>query len=165
MSNFIFLALFSSLVCLGCLNAQKEKTEEDDIVYPVTKSESQWKALLSPEAFYVLRKAGTEKPFTGKYNKHYQEGTYHCAGCLAPLYESKDKYDSGTGWPSFDQGIDSNIELGEDYLLGYRREELKCSQCGGHLGHRFDDGPKETTGQRHCINSVALEFKPKEINE
>lgn len=142
---------------VSCINAQKESDEKED-AYPVTKTEVQWKSELSPQAFYVLRQAGTERPFTGKYNKHYESGTFVCAGCSTPLYESKHKYDSGTGWPSFDRGIEENLEYDTDYKLGYPRTEIRCSQCGGHLGHRFSDGPTETTGIRHCINSVALNF-------
>ncbi|MCY3999063.1 MAG: peptide-methionine (R)-S-oxide reductase MsrB [Flavobacteriaceae bacterium] len=161
----ILLVGITSFLCHGCINAQKQKSHKKESFYPISKTEVQWKAQLTPEAYDVLRRAGTERPFTGKYNDHKGEGTYHCAGCQAALYHSKHKFDSGTGWPSFDRGIEENLELGEDYLLGYRRVELKCSQCGGHLGHLFNDGPRETTGMRHCINSAALEFIPKPTDE
>ena len=95
-------------------------------------------------------------------NKFYEEGLYVCAGCQTPLYESTYKYDSKSGWPSFDRGIDENIEYDVDYKIGYARTELKCKMCGGHLGHMFEDGPRNTTGKRHCINSAALAFIPKE---
>ena len=111
-------------------------------------------------AFYVLREAGTERAFSGKYDKFYEKGTYQCAACATPLYQSKHKYDSGSGWPSFDRGEDKNIEYDVDYKLGYARTELKCNKCGGHLGHMFNDGPRQTTGRRHCINSAALSFIP-----
>jgi peptide-methionine (R)-S-oxide reductase len=88
------------------------------------------------------------------------KGTYVCAGCQAPLYESKYKFESGTGWPSFDRGVEENLEYDVDYKIGYPRSELKCNKCGGHLGHMFSDGPKNTTGKRHCINSAALNFIP-----
>lgn len=151
------LAVLIFTMCVSCINAQKA-SDEKEAPYPVTKTEVQWKSELSAQAFYVLRQAGTERPFTGKYDKHYESGTFVCAGCNAPLYESKHKYDSGTGWPSFDRGIEENLEYDTDHKLGYPRTEIRCSQCGGHLGHRFSDGPTETTGIRHCINSVALNF-------
>jgi peptide-methionine (R)-S-oxide reductase len=111
-------------------------------------------------AYYVLRKSGTERPYTGPLNDNKKAGTYVCAGCQTPLYESQYKYDSKSGWPSFDRGIDSNLEYDVDYKIGYPRTELKCNNCGGHLGHAFNDGPRETTGMRHCINSAALNFIP-----
>ena len=110
--------------------------------------------------FYILRKAGTERAFTSQLNKNYSVGVYVCAACKTPLYESKYKYDSGSGWPSFDRAITKAIEFDVDYKIGYARTELKCNTCGGHLGHSFEDGPKETTGIRHCINGAALEFIP-----
>lgn len=133
-------------------NAQDKKK------YPVKKTQEEWKALLSPLAYYVLREAGTERAFTSKLNKNYKAGVYVCAGCKTPLYESEYKYDSGSGWPSFDRAITKNIEFDVDYKIGYARTELKCNTCGGHLGHMFKDGPQETTGERHCINGAALEF-------
>ena len=111
--------------------------------------------------YYVLRQAGTERPFTSPLNKNYKSGTYICAACKTPLYKSEHKFDSGTGWPSFDRAIFNSVELDVDYKIGYARTELKCNTCGGHLGHSFKDGPRETTGERHCINGVALEFIPK----
>ena len=137
-------------------NAQKKS--EDKKEYAVVNTEAVWKKELSPLAYYVLREAGTERPFTSPLNKNYEKGTYVCAACKTPLYKSEHKFDSGTGWPSFDRAIEKNIETAIDYKIGYARTELKCNTCGGHLGHAFNDGPKETTGQRHCINGVALEF-------
>ena len=119
-----------------------------------------WKAELPEITYYVLRKAGTERAFSGPLNENKKAGTYVCAGCQTPLYISKYKYDSKSGWPSFDRGIDSNLEYDVDYKIGYPRTELKCNKCGGHLGHAFNDGPSETTGMRHCINSAALNFIP-----
>jgi peptide-methionine (R)-S-oxide reductase len=109
----------------------------------------------------VLREAGTERPFTSPVNKNHEAGVFVCAACKTPLYASEYKFDSGTGWPSFDRAIKENVELDVDYKVGYARTELKCNTCGGHLGHSFDDGPKKTTGKRHCINGVALDFIPK----
>jgi len=129
--------------------------------YTVNKTNSEWKKLLTPKQYYVLREAGTERPNSSPLNFNKKEGIYVCAACKTPLYKSENKYDSGSGWPSFDRAIKGNVELDTDYKLGYARTELKCNTCGGHLGHSFNDGPKKTTGKRHCINGVALEFIPK----
>ncbi|NVJ88861.1 MAG: peptide-methionine (R)-S-oxide reductase MsrB [Flavobacteriaceae bacterium] len=148
-----FISLLLIVFFMSCnSNAQDKKK------YPVKKTQEEWKALLSPLAYYVLREAGTERAFTSKLNKNYKAGVYVCAGCKTPLYESEYKYDSGSGWPSFDRAITKNIEFDVDYKIGYARTELKCNTCGGHLGHMFKDGPQETTGERHCINGAALEF-------
>ncbi|GFD83641.1 MULTISPECIES: peptide-methionine (R)-S-oxide reductase MsrB [Tenacibaculum] len=136
------------------VNAQNKKK------YAVDKTNSEWKKLLTPKQYYVLREAGTERPNSSPLNFNKKEGTYVCAACKTPLYKSENKYDSGSGWPSFDRAIKGNVELDTDYKLGYARTELKCNTCGGHLGHSFNDGPKKTTGKRHCINGVALEFIP-----
>lgn len=150
--GLILLVLFIS--CNSTAQDKKETTKK----YEVVKTEKEWRKLLSPMEFYVLREAGTERPFTSPLNKNYKEGTYVCAACKTPLYKSEHKFDSGTGWPSFDRAITKNIEFDVDYKIGYARTELKCNTCGGHLGHKFSDGPKETTGERHCINGVALKF-------
>ncbi|CAM1365094.1 Peptide methionine sulfoxide reductase MsrB [Tenacibaculum litoreum] len=137
------------------VNAQNKKK------YAINKTNSEWKKLLTPKQYYVLREAGTERPNSSSLNYNKKKGVYVCAACKTPLYKSENKYDSGSGWPSFDRAIKGNVELDTDYKLGYARTELKCNTCGGHLGHSFNDGPKETTGKRHCINGVALEFIPK----
>ena len=134
-------------------NSQKQKSK-----YLVSKSDAEWKEQLPEMAYFVLRKSGTERAFSGSLNYNKKEGIYVCAGCQVPLYESKYKFDSGTGWPSFDRGNEENLEYDIDYKIGYARSELKCNKCGGHLGHMFSDGPKATTGKRHCINSAALNF-------
>lgn len=158
MKQYIILAL--SLILLGCKgNAQKIEKEKEE-TFPISKTEAEWKAELTDQEFYVLRKAGTERPFSSPLNKNYEAGTYHCAGCGTPLFKSEHKFDSGTGWPSFDREIKGNVAYSTDYNLGYARTEEHCATCGGHLGHVFNDGPKETTGKRHCINGVALDFKP-----
>jgi peptide-methionine (R)-S-oxide reductase len=109
----------------------------------------------------VLREEGTERPFSGEFHDHHESGTYVCAGCGLPLYESSTKFDSGTGWPSFYEAIEGKVETEVDRSLGMVRTEVHCSRCGGHLGHVFPDGP-EPTGMRHCINSVSLDFQPAE---
>ena len=128
---------------------------------PETLSEADWKARLSPEAFHVLRKAGTERAFTGAYEKLKAEGLYLCGGCGTKLFDSLEKYDSGSGWPSFtapvaNEAIDEHTDLSH----GRARTEVRCSRCDGHLGHVFPDGPGEN-GLRYCINSAALKFKPR----
>ena len=140
------------MVWLRKPNRQKKKN------YQYEKTDEEWQSFLPKMSYLVLRKAATEYPFTGKYNNHKDEGTYLCAGCNSPLYKSDNKYESNCGWPSFDRSIKNSIEYDIDYKLGYPRTELKCSKCGGHLGHVFNDGPKDTTGKRHCINSAALKF-------
>tara|TARA_B100001093_G_scaffold98381_1_gene90413 strand:+ start:430 stop:903 length:474 start_codon:yes stop_codon:yes gene_type:complete len=147
----VFLVFLLMVSCKS--NSQNQKSK-----YLVSKSDAEWKEQLPEMAYYVLRKAGTERAFSGSLNYNKKEGIYVCAGCQAPLYESKYKFDSGTGWPSFDRGNEENLEYDVDYKIGYARSELKCNKCGGHLGHMFSDGPKATTGKRHCINSAALNF-------
>lgn len=126
------------------------------------KTEADYKEQLSPEEYYVLRQKGTERPFTGMYNLHFEKGDYHCKACNAKLFNSNTKFESGCGWPSFDQAIAGAIEYKKDTTHGMLRTETLCANCGSHLGHVFDDGPKETTGQRYCINSVCLDFKKEE---
>jgi peptide-methionine (R)-S-oxide reductase len=128
----------------------------------VKKSEDEWKKILPPEAFLVLRKKGTEPPFTGKYVHQTAEGTYVCAGCGNLLFSSDTKFDSGSGWPSFfTPVVPDAVVLKPDKTLGMKRTEVLCARCGGHLGHVFDDGPAPT-GQRYCMNSVSLRFLKKE---
>jgi peptide-methionine (R)-S-oxide reductase len=129
----------------------------------VMKSETEWKAELTPTQYAVLRQAATERPFTGEYVHTKTPGVYACAACGQPLFSSDTKFDSGSGWPSFWDVVDKgSVELRHDYTHGMDRVEAVCSRCGSHLGHVFDDGPRETTGERYCINSVSLKLQPKE---
>lgn len=134
---------------------------EKKMVKKVIKSEEEWKKILTPEQYRVLRKSGTERPFSGQYNDFYEEGVYTCAACGTPLFGSANKYDHGTGWPSFKTALDENhIEYRADYSHFMKRTEVRCAVCGSHLGHVFDDGPPPSY-KHFCINSVALDFLSK----
>jgi len=150
-------ALFGAVAAPRVFSASKA----DQTQFEITKTEEEWKKLLTPEQFNVLRKHGTEYAFSSPLDKHYAPGTYHCAGCDLPVYSSETKYDSGTGWPSFWKPLDDAIGTREDRSLFTTRTEVHCRRCGGHLGHVFDDGPKPT-GLRYCMNGVAMKFVPKD---
>jgi peptide-methionine (R)-S-oxide reductase len=127
---------------------------------PITKTDAQWRAELTPEQYEVLRKAGTERAFTGPFVNEKTPGMYHCAGCGAQLFSSDAKFDSGTGWPSFtDPAVAGAVDLHTDRSYGMVRTEVTCKQCGGHLGHVFPDGPG-SSGERYCINGCALTLEP-----
>jgi peptide-methionine (R)-S-oxide reductase len=129
----------------------------------ITKSDQQWREELTPEQYEVLRRGATERAFTGAYWNAHDDGVYRCAGCGAELFSSDTKFDSGTGWPSFTEpAVAEAVELRPDRSLGMVRTEVVCRACGGHLGHVFDDGPRDAGGMRYCINSCALELEARE---
>ena len=127
----------------------------------VNLSDEEWQKKLTPEEYHILREKGTERPFTGEYDKFYEEGIYKCAGCDTELFTSDTKYNSGCGWPAFYESMPGKIEETEDNSFGMTRIEITCENCGGHLGHVFNDGPKPT-GIRYCVNSASLDFKPED---
>jgi peptide-methionine (R)-S-oxide reductase len=127
--------------------------------FTVVHTEDEWRKLLSPEAFYVLRQQGTERPESSPLDHQFAAGRYDCAGCALPLFDASTKFDSGTGWPSFYQPLPNAVSTTDDTSMFMQRTEVHCRRCGGHLGHVFDDGPKPT-GLRYCMNGVALTFQP-----
>ena len=162
-NKVILIILLISISTLACAkNSTKVNDKEPQKKYKVIKTEEQWKSLLSPDAYIILREKGTEKAFTGKYFNLHDKGIYSCAACNTPLFSSEHKFESGTGWPSFFKPVaEENIEKLTDRSYFMIRTEVNCAVCGGHLGHVFDDGPKPT-GLRYCINSASLKFKKAE---
>lgn len=167
--------LFSTLVLTNLLGSCQSKENDKQNVHhqndtsmttPINKSEEEWKKELSPEQYEVLREKGTERPFTGKFNDHSEEGYYTCAGCGTELFSSNQKFNSHCGWPSFDNelGGGDKVKKVRDFSHGMVRTEIVCAKCGGHLGHLFDDGPT-ASGQRYCVNSLSLGFKPGKVDE
>ncbi len=157
------LVLIFCIILTGCKGNSQEKKQATNSVtenFSIVKSKEEWKKELTDMQYYVLREAGTERAFTSDLLKEKRKGTYVCAACGTPLFKSEHKFDSGTGWPSFDRAIEGNVAYDVDYKIGYKRTEEHCAVCGGHLGHVFEDGPRETTGERHCINGAALKFVP-----
>jgi peptide-methionine (R)-S-oxide reductase len=137
----------------------KEAEAATDSHFEINHTPEEWRKLLTPEQYAVLREEDTERPFTSPLNHEKRKGVFACAGCDLPLFASETKFDSGTGWPSFYGPIEGAVETGKDWSFGLLREEVHCRRCGGHLGHVFDDGPKPT-GLRYCINGLALKFVP-----
>jgi peptide-methionine (R)-S-oxide reductase len=130
--------------------------------YEVEHTDAEWHRILTPEQFEVLRREGTERAFTSPLNHEKRAGIFACAGCELPVFSSKTKFDSGTGWPSFWAALDNAVDTSQDFAFGMARTALQCHRCGGHLGHVFDDGPPPTH-QRYCINGVALKFNPQAL--
>lgn len=160
MNKVIIIVLLIILQsCKG--TAQEEKENSATEKFPIQKTEAEWKEKLTAQEYNVMRQEGTEPAFSSDLLSVKGKGTFVCAACGNPVFENEHKFDSGTGWPSFDRAIEGNVSYSEDSKLGYTRVEEHCSQCGSHLGHVFNDGPQETTGKRHCINGVALNFEEK----
>ncbi len=157
------LGLLLTLACKGQTGEKNDKAAQaptSEGSFAVQKTDAEWRSQLGEMAYYVLRKAGTEPQGSSELLHNKEKGTYACAGCGTPLFESAHKYDSGSGWPSFDREVEGNVAYSIDTSFGMQRVEEHCAVCGGHLGHVFDDGPRQTTGKRHCINGAALEFIP-----
>ena len=150
--DFSILALSTAL-----FSVRTAQAAEGD--FEVTRTEAEWRAMLSDREYHVMREDGTEPAYSSPLDKVYEPGTYHCRGCDQALYSSEHKYDSGTGWPSFWQALPDAIGTKPDRKLLFVRTECHCDRCGSHLGHIFDDGP-DPTGKRHCLNGVSLVFKP-----
>ncbi|MDU8887267.1 peptide-methionine (R)-S-oxide reductase MsrB [Yeosuana sp. MJ-SS3] len=144
---------------IGCNSSAQKKQNSDK--YKISKTDAEWRAELTDLQYYVMRKEGTEPAFSSPLDKNFEKGIYVCAACETPLFKSENKFNSGTGWPSFDQEIKGNVAYSSGGNSYFGIEE-HCAICGGHLGHVFNDGPRETTGNRHCINGVALKFIPED---
>ena len=156
-----FMSTAAAVVGVGSTAKAWPLQKEEGKEFPYTMTDQDWKKKLSPEAYNVLRQEGTERAFTSPLNDEHRKGVFHCAGCAQELFASDQKFDSGTGWPSFWAPLKPDV-VGEDtdHKLGMARTEVHCSNCGGHLGHVFPDGPKPT-GLRYCMNGVAMTFEPK----
>ncbi len=152
------LIILIALTINSC-NSQTQKMEKKE--FKVQKTEAQWQKELTPEQYQVLREKGTERAHTGEYVTNFEPGSYVCAACNNMLFKSDAKFASDCGWPSFDQAIPGSVDYTTDNSFGMMRTEVTCANCGSHLGHVFDDGPKDTTGKRFCTNSVSVKFIPK----
>lgn len=180
MNYFALIVLFGCMLALGCDRASavagdkagagdtprpgastRPSDGSSEMLKPVVKSDEEWRKILTPEQYKVLRQKGTERAFTGEYDHKFEKGTYVCAACGLELFTSDTKFDSGCGWPAFYAAkAGDRVKLTEDNSYGMHRVEVTCARCGSHLGHVFDDAPDKPTGQRYCINSVSLKFIP-----
>lgn len=156
MYNFIIKTLVILITLFNTMDDSFSKNK--GIIKKITKPEEEWKKLLTPKQFHILREKGTDKPSEKGYTNHFEKGTYHCAACNLKLFKSGSKFKSHCGWPSFDDAIKGTIIYKKDTSFGMIRTEILCARCEGHLGHIFDDGPKETTGKRFCVNTTSIKF-------
>jgi len=145
------------LLLIHFISYSQEKTIKK-MPKKIIKTEQEWKQELSPQQYFVLREKGTDRPSEGGLTSHFEKGTYHCSACNSQLFESNSKFESHCGWPSFDDSIKGTVLFVSDKTHGMIRTEIICASCNGHLGHIFDDGPKETTGQRYCVNTTSIKF-------
>ncbi|WP_457611547.1 peptide-methionine (R)-S-oxide reductase MsrB [Lutibacter sp.] len=153
MKNIFLITLLLTNIALSY--SQEKKNE---MIKKITKTEKEWKETLTAQQYFVLRQKGTDAPSEEGYTALFEKGTYHCAACNAQLFESNSKFESHCGWPSFDDAIKGTVEYVLDKTHGMIRTEIICASCGSHLGHVFDDGPKETTGKRYCVNTTSIKF-------
>lgn len=160
MKNLILSTVILVAMSLG-IQAQEKSNNQSNTAF-MKKTEAEWKKELTPQQYYILREKGTDRPGDGGYTKHFEKGTYLCAGCDTQLFESNSKYESHCGWPSFDDAIKGTVKQTPDFSHGMVRTEITCGTCDGHLGHIFDDGPKETTGKRYCVNTTSIKFVKQE---
>ncbi len=151
--------LSAGLLAWGISSHSPRAHSSPDATFPVTHTDAEWRQLLSPQQYEILRNAGTEQPYSSPLNDEHRPGVFSCAGCGLDLFASSTKFESGTGWPSFYKSLGNAVITREDDSLGMTRTEVLCSRCGGHLGHVFDDGPAPT-GLRYCMNGVAMNFRP-----
>ena len=146
------------LSVLILLNFSLIAQEKNNMKQKISKTDAEWKKILTPQQYRVLREKGTDRPGDYGYTNTFEKGTYFCAACNAQLFESNTKYESHCGWPSFDDAIKGAVNYNQDSTFGMVRTEITCAKCRGHLGHIFDDGPKETTGKRYCVNTTSIKF-------
>jgi len=160
LNTFKMKKLYLTIIALLLFTFQNYSQEKSKkvMVKKVTKTEAEWKEILSPEQYFILRQKGTDRASEGGLTSHFEKGTYHCAACNLQLFESGSKFESHCGWPSFDDSIEGTVKFVLDKSHGMTRTEIICAACDGHLGHIFNDGPKETTGQRYCVNTTSIKF-------
>ena len=159
MKNISLVLILFTLITFKSYSQKKNKNE---MIKKVDKTEEEWKNELTPQQYFVLRQRGTDAPSDGGLTSHFEKGTYHCTACNSQLFKSNSKFESHCGWPSFDDAIKGTVNFVVDKTHGMIRTEIICASCDSHLGHIFDDGPKETTGKRYCVNTTSIKFVKEE---